>query len=498
MSAALKPDLCIIGGGHGGITLALGAAAHGLSVVLVEKGSLGGRRLTETIPRHCLLAFSRTAFEANRAAGLGFAAPAPGTGFARLREHTTAVLAAIAPNYSQARLEAAKVKVVRASGRFTMPDTCVAGGEKIMAKHFVVASGSTARRLPIPGLDAVRPIGCAALCSLASPPHCLIVIGSDPQGLAVAQAMRRLGSEVAVLTERPVLTSEDDELAAPVRAAFARDGVAVHEGARISRIEPRGGGIRVFIAGRGQETPIAGSHIFAAAGSAPSVDGLGLEAAGVHHDETGIETNDSLTTSNRRIQAIGAAVRGTTQEGAAEWHAHFVLRAILGLPGGKIRKDAGARIVLTSPPVAVAGLSETQALAAFHSIRVLRWPLAETERAQIDGRPGGHVKLITSRSGVILGAGITGQGAEELIALFSLAISKGMTASDIGSIMVPNPALADAARSAATMYLDIEPQSAAGWLLGHWGRLAAHQGEEVLEFAGGLAGRFRRFIRGQA
>src|SRR5262249_44048144 len=150
------------------------------------------------------------------------------------------------------------------------------------------------------GLELVRPLDCAALCVLEHPPRCLIVIGADPDGLALAQAMRRLGSEAIVLAEGEIFVSEDKELAAPVRAAFARDGVVVHEGARISRVEPHGDGVRVFIAAARHETSVTGSHILIAAGRAPAVEGLGLAAAKVRYDESGIETDASLATSNRR------------------------------------------------------------------------------------------------------------------------------------------------------------------------------------------------------
>ncbi|MGB7967600.1 MAG: FAD-dependent oxidoreductase, partial [Methylocella sp.] len=268
MNADLPPDLCIIGGGPGGFSLALGAAACGRSVVLVEKGALGGRRLTDAIPRHAVLAASRAATSARGAAAFGIAVPELQIDFARVGQRAAAALAAIAPNYTQARLEAMNVRVIRAPGRFTRPDTCEAGGEIITARRFVVATGSVERILPIPGLDLVRPLDCAALCALEHPPRCLIVIGADADGLALAQAVRRLGSEAIVLAEGEIFGSEDEELAAPVRAAFARDGVVVHEDVRISRIEPRGGGVRVFIVAAGHEKPVAGSHILVAAGRA--------------------------------------------------------------------------------------------------------------------------------------------------------------------------------------------------------------------------------------
>jgi pyruvate/2-oxoglutarate dehydrogenase complex dihydrolipoamide dehydrogenase (E3) component len=497
MSADSSPDLCIIGGGPGGFSLALGAAACGRSVVLVEKGALGGRRLTDAIPRHALLAASRAATSARGAATFGIAVPEPQIDFARVRQHAAAALAAIAPNYTQARLEAMNVRVIRAPGRFTRPDTCEAGGEKIKARRFVVASGSVERILPIPGLGLVRPLDCAALCGLEHPPRCLIVIGADPDGLELAQALRRLGREAIVLAEREIFVSEDEELAAPVRAAFLRDGIVVHEDVRISRIEPRGDGVRVFITVAGHEKPVAGSHILVAAGRAPAVEGLGLAAARVRYNESGIETDASLATSNRRIRAIGTVVRRTRQGGAAEQHAALVLRTVLGLPGSRTRRQVAARVILTSPAMATAGLPEAQARATHRHIRVLRWPFAETEWARIEHRRGGHVKLVTSRRGAVLGAGIVGPGAEELINLFTLAISKGMTASDIASIMVPYPALADAARRAAMTFRDSRYDAPLGRFLIDWDRSIEQQTLKIRELAWFLGEKARQvFWRG--
>jgi pyruvate/2-oxoglutarate dehydrogenase complex dihydrolipoamide dehydrogenase (E3) component len=449
MSGNLEPDLCVIGGGPGGLSLALGAAACGQSVVLIEKSALGGRRLTNVVPRHVLLAVSRAAAAAHRAADFGIKDTDPRTDFTYVRQHAASVLAAITPNYTQARLEAMNVKVIRAPGRFVSADSCEAGGQKIKARSFVVATGAIERRPRIPGIELVRPLDCAALCSLEQPPQRLIVIGADPEGLTLAQALRQLGCEVIVLAGGQIFSSEDEELIAPVRAAFARDGLVIEEGVRILRIEPRGEGVRIVISSAGHERPINGSHFMVAAGRTPAVEGLGLSVAGVRYDESGIETTASLTTSNRRIQAIGGVVKGARGDGVAERDAFLVLRAILGLPGTRIRRQADARIILTSPPVAMAGLSEKQARAAHGHIHVLRWPYAETERARIEHCSIGHVKLVTSQGGTILGAGIVGSEAEELINLFTLAISKGMTVGDIASILVPYPSLTGAAQSAA-------------------------------------------------
>lgn len=449
MSADLEPDLCIIGGGPGGFSLALQAAAYGQSVVLIEKGTLGGRRLTDAILRHALLAASRTAEIVRRAADFGITVTEPQPDFSRVRKHAAAVLAAVAPNYTQARLEAMNVKVSRAAGRFVSAEACEAGGERIKARRFVVATGSVERSLPIPGLELVRPLDLAALCALEQLPQRLIMIGADPDGLALAQALRRLGCEVIVLADGQIFSAVDEELIAPVRAAFARDGLAIKEGVRILRIEPRGVGVRVLIANAGHERLVTGSHIMISVGRAPAVEGLDLAAAGVRYDEGGIETSAALVTSNPHIHVIGAAAKGRWGEGVGERDALLVLRAILGLPRPGPGREPKARIIWTSPALAMAGLSEGQARAAHGPIRILRWPYAETERARIEHLGAGHVKLITSPTGTLLGAAIVGSRAEELIAILTLAISKGMTVGEIASIIALYPSLSGAVGSAA-------------------------------------------------
>ncbi len=495
MSTELQPDVCVIGGGPGGLTVALGAAAAGKSVVVVEKNAPGGRRLTESIPRHALLAAARAQDSARRAAVFQIPGQDSQIDFARVRQQIDAVVAAIAPNYSQARLEAMNITVIRASGRFIGPDTCEAGGETIKARRFVIATGAVAKRLPIQGLDAVRPLDCAALCGLDRLPERLIVIGADPDGLALAQALRRFGSEVTILAVQPLFDDADEEFAAPVRAALIRDGITIHEGVRISRIEPRGSGVRVLVAAAGHETPVSGSHILLAAGSSPAVEGMGLATAMVRYDESGIQTNARLATSNWRIHAIGATVKGTQEDGAAEWHARHVLRTILGLPGEIGRRRAVPRIVWTSPAIAMVGISEAQARAAHRKICVLRWPLAETERARIEHQPGGHVKLTTTRAGTVLGAGIVGAGAGELVPLFTLAISKRMTARDIACIMLPYPVLASAARSAGVTFPDDKSSGPFNRLLVDWKQLIERQVGEFREFARVFAGKARGIFR---
>jgi pyruvate/2-oxoglutarate dehydrogenase complex dihydrolipoamide dehydrogenase (E3) component len=322
MSAELAPDICVVGGGAAGVSLALEAAAFGLSVVLIEKNAIGGARLTHSVPRAALIAASRAAAAET---GTDVTPLRPAADFNLARAHLALAMKAIAPNYAQARLEAMNVQVIRAAGRFRGPDTCEANGNKIKARRFVVATGAVGKSVPIPGLDLVRPLDYASLCTLDHPPEQLIVIGADPDGLALAQAMQRFGSDVFILSATKAFSQQDEELAAPVRARFARDGIVLHEGTKVSRIEPRGSGVRVFIAAAGHEKPISGSHLLIAGGRAPVVEGLGLAEAKVRYTADGIETGTGLTTSNR-LGDKGRPIRrlgGTARRARDSFHSRF-------------------------------------------------------------------------------------------------------------------------------------------------------------------------------
>ncbi|HTV33929.1 MAG TPA: FAD-dependent oxidoreductase [Methylocella sp.] len=468
MNPVLQPDLCILGGGAGGISLAVAAASQGLSVVLVEKAQLGGSHLTRTLPLQALIAASRVAPLATVDTSAGTPTRLD---FHATREKMAATLARSAAEYSQKRLEALNVSVIREAGRFTGKDRLTAGHSTIAAHRFVIATGAVEKSLAIPGLELVRPLDCAALCTLSAPPRHLILLGSDPTGLALAQALRAFGSEVTVLAESQILPQEDEELCTPVRLHLLRTGVNLHENVRVTRIEPRKSSVRLFLAWSGSEKLITGSDLLIAAGRMPLVEGLGLKDAGVRYTRQGIETRADFLTSNRRVHAIGACVRECPQDGAAEQQSWLVLRSILGLPQPLGLGQAVAKVIPTDPPIAIAGLSEEHARLTERRLHVMRWPLPETDKGRLEPEIHGHVKLLANSRGRLVGAGIVGRGAEELIHLCSLALWKGMTASDIASIMIAYPSLADAVRRACWAM----PAQKQEWvfkrnmlLFGHW------------------------------
>lgn len=451
MSEVLRPDLCVIGAGSGGLSVAAAAAMMRVPVVLVEKGEMGGDCLNYgCVPSKALIAAAHAAHAMRSADRFGLRGVEPRVDFAAVRAHVRGVIAAIAPNDSQARFEALGVRVIRAAGRFAGKDNLEAGGISIKARRFVIATGSSPALPPIPGLETVRVLTNENIFDLAELPVRLIVVGGGPIGVEIAQAFRRLGSDVTILEAAAVLAREDPEFQAVVVRRLRGEGIVLREGARIARAEPRGAGVRLVLEGQSIEETIDGSHLLIAAGRRPNVENLGLEAAGVAYGRSGIEVSNSLRTANRRIYAIGDVAGGAQFTHAANYHAGLVLRAALFRLPVKLEARMIPRVTYTDPEIAVAGLSEAEARAAHGKINVLRWPFSENDRAQAERETAGHIKLITGKRGQILGAGIVGPRAGELIAFWQLAIAKKLKARDIAGLTLPYPTLSEVSKRAAS------------------------------------------------
>jgi pyruvate/2-oxoglutarate dehydrogenase complex dihydrolipoamide dehydrogenase (E3) component len=454
MPEVLKPDICVIGGGSGGLTVAAAAAAFGVPVVLVESGKMGGDCLnTGCVPSKALIAAGKTADAMRHADKFGIRAVEPDVNFGKVHDHVHSVIAAIAPNDSVERFTAMGVKVIKAHARFTDRKTVVAGDYEIKARRIVIATGSRAFVPPIPGLDTVPYFTNETIFEQTRKPGHLIVIGGGPIGMEMAQAHSRLGSEVTVIEGLKALGKDDPELAAIVLDRIRAEGITIREGAKVTGVERRSqSSIAVkFDAGDGEEE-VAGTHILVATGRAVNVDGLDLEKAHVAYDRKGIKVTSALRTSNRRIYAIGDVAGGLQFTHVAGYHAALVVQSILFRVPGKEERDLVPWATYTDPELAQAGLTEDEARKRGHKVRIIRWPYAENDRAQAERKTDGLVKLITDKKGRILGASVAGAGAGEMINLFALAVSKKMKTSDIRGYILPYPTMAEMAKRAATAY----------------------------------------------
>ena len=449
MTGQIKTDICIIGAGSGGLSVAAGAAQMGARVVLVEGGEMGGDCLNVgCVPSKALLAAAARA-QTVRAGGMGVAPMEPQVDYAAAMAHVQATIAAIAPHDSQQRFEGLGVHVIRAWGRFVGPDALEAGHTMIAARRFVVAAGSRPAVPGIPGLKGVPFMTNETLWALRELPEHLLVLGGGPLGMEMAQAHRRLGSRVTVLDGGHALGRDDREAAAVVLAALRAEGVEIVEGAEITRASGRSGEITLQTAdGRSFE----GSHLLVAAGRAPNVERLNLPAAGVKTDARGIVTDNRLRSSNRRIYAIGdIAGRGQFTH-LAGYHAGLVVRqALFGLPA-RLRDDHIPRATYTDPGLAQIGLTEAAAREKHGSrITVVKVPVFGNDRALAQGHHDGFLKLIVHR-GRPVGVTIAAPDAGEIIAPFAIGIAARLQLSAYTSAVYPYPTLSELSKRAASAY----------------------------------------------
>ena len=456
----ITPDICVIGAGSGGLSVAAAAAAFGVDVVLIEKGLMGGDCLNHgCVPSKSLIAAAAGAASTRAAAALGAECSDPRFDYSRTHAHIRDVIAAIAPHDSQERFEGLGVTVLRDHARFVDERTVEAGDIRVRARRFVVATGSSPAVPPIPGLDSVAYLTNETIFHLTSRPDRLLIVGGGPIGIELAQAYRRLGAEVAVVDSAQALSREDREAAAAVLETLRSEGVRLYENAKITRVEPDGDGVAVVMETTEGEGRLSGSHLLVAVGRAPNVAGLDLEAAGIDHDHRGVRVNGSMRTSNRRVYAIGDVAGGLQFTHAANYHAGLVVRAILFRLPVRNKPILVPRVTFTDPELAHVGMSEEEARGRHgDSISVLRAPFAENDRARAEARNDGLVKLVTDRRGRILGVTIVGAGAGELISLWSLAVSRRLKVSAIAGLVLPYPTLSETGKRAAVAFYSTIPQ----------------------------------------
>jgi pyruvate/2-oxoglutarate dehydrogenase complex dihydrolipoamide dehydrogenase (E3) component len=449
----LRVDLCVIGAGPGGLSVAAAAAQLGVSVALVEKHKMGGDCLNYgCVPSKALIAAGRRAHLMRSAAPFGIRPVDPAIDPAAVYDHVQGAVAAVAPNDSVERFTGLGVKVVRASGHFITRDTLLAGEQRIKARRFVIATGASPVVPPIPGLDSVPYFTNETIFGNREKIDHLVVIGGGPAGLELAQAHVRLGSRATVIEAGQALSKDDPELTELVLARLRAEGLDIHEGATIERI---GGGTRLIdveVATGGNTILVQGTHLLVAAGRKPNVSGLNLEAAGIKYDEHGIRVNRGLETSNGRVFAIGDVTGGPQFTHVANYHAGIVIRRILFRLPATVDDAIVPRVTFTDPELAHVGLTEEAARDRNGRIRIYRWPYHENDRAHIEHATEGLVKVVTDARGKIQGAGIVGEQAGELIQMWALAVSQGLDIKALAQWISPYPTLSEINKRSAFGY----------------------------------------------
>lgn len=447
----MKVDICVIGAGSGGLTVASGAAQMGAKTVLIEKHKMGGDCLNYgCVPSKALLAAAKHAYHLDSGDRFNHSSSPAEIDFARTQDHVADVIATIEPNDSVERFEGLGVTVLKGAAKFTGPHTVEVDSTQIRAKKIVIATGSSPFVPPIEGLAQTPHFTNETTFSNRELPRHLIIIGGGPIGLEMAHAHRRLGSEVTVLEAMTILPKDDPELVEVVRAQLFEEGVQIREGALVTGVMRADDGVSVRFDHDGNEGSLEGSHLLVAVGRRPNVSELNLEAAGVAYSERGIEVDQRLRTSAKNIFAIGDVTGGLQFTHVAGYEAGIVIRNALFKIPAKASHGAIPWVTFTDPEIAHIGLSEGEAREAYgEKVRILKFGFDHIDRAIAERDTRGFMKVMASKRGKILGASVVGANAGEIINQWSLAMNSGLKVSAMASFVSPYPTRGEISKRAA-------------------------------------------------
>lgn len=452
-----RHDLIVIGGGVAGLVTAAGAAALGLRTVLVERERLGGDCLwVGCVPTKALMASARAAHDARHTARWGLPATpgydalgAFGDVMARMRR----VRARIAVHDDPDRFRRLGVEVKTGEARVVGPREVRVDGATVAGKRIVVATGAGPVRPSIPGLDEAPTKDYQTVLDLTALPRRICVLGGGPIGLEFSQIFARLGATVTVLEALPGLLPREEAEAGAVLADLLRaEGITIETGASVERIERQDGEwtVRVRVGDRDARVPT--DLVFVATGRRPRGEDLGLEGVGVGVEQGAVQVDGTLRTALRSIWAAGDVTGGPQFTHVADYHAKLLLRNLLVPLRARVRYDRLPMVTYTDPEVARVGRTEAEARDRYGRVRVYRYDLGDLDRAIVDGRDEGFVKVVTRPNGRIVGATIVGHGAGEFLPVLVLAMQRRVPFPHLARLVWAYPTMAEGIKRAADLH----------------------------------------------
>ena len=456
-------DLVVIGGGTAGLVVAAGAAGLdvGLKVALIEKHLLGGDCLNVgCVPSKCMIRSSRVVGEMHNAIAYGIHAPEHiEVDFPAVMQRMRRLRANISPHDSAQRFQKLGVDIFLGSGRFSSSNTIQVGAQALRFKKAVIATGARAAQLPIEGIEEAGYLTNETVFSLTERPQRLAVIGGGPIGCELAQAFRRLGSEVVVFHQGShILNKEDADAAEIVQNVFIREGIRLVLNCKMQRVVKTDQGKTLYFTCKGQEESITVDEILIGVGRAPNVEGLNLEAVGVEYDrKQGVKVNDYLQTTNAKIYAAGDICMNWKFTHAADAAARIVIKNTLFSPFGLGRSKLSSLVMpwvtYTDPEIAHVGLYEQEAKEKGIDIDTIKIPFSDVDRAIADGEEQGFVKIHHKKgSDEIVGATIVAPHAGEMISEVTAAIVGKLGLNTLSSVIHPYPTQAEGIKKAADAY----------------------------------------------
>jgi pyruvate/2-oxoglutarate dehydrogenase complex dihydrolipoamide dehydrogenase (E3) component len=450
---AERYHLVVVGGGTAGLVCAAGAAGLGARVALVERALLGGDCLNYgCVPSKGVIRAARAWSDAREAAAR-FGGPAvAGEGdFAQAMERMRRLRADIGKHDSAQRFTDLGVDVFLGNGQFVSSDALEVDGKRLRFARAVVATGARAAVPPIPGLAEAGYLTNETVFTLTERPARLAVLGAGPIGCELAQSFARFGSRVTLIDLAPqVLPREDRDAAAIVERALTKDGVTLTLGVKVAGVAARGGAKVITVERDGKPAEVEVDAVLVAVGRRPNLENLGLEAAGVAYGKTGVEVDDFLRTTNKRVFAAGDVASRFQFTHAADAMARIVIQNALFKGRARASKLVMPWCTYTSPEIAHVGLYEKDAQERGLAVDTLTVPLEGNDRARLDGDDEGFLRLhLAKGTDRILGATMVAEHAGDLLGEIYLAASQGIGLGKIASVIHPYPTQVEVIKRAA-------------------------------------------------
>jgi dihydrolipoamide dehydrogenase len=453
-----KLQIAVVGAGPGGYAAAFLGADLGMSVTLIDPElNPGGVCLYRgCIPSKALLHVAQLVDEAGQARNWGVEYAAPRIDLARLRSWKEGVVRKLTEGLGQLS-KVRKIRYFQGQARFENSNTLQLsrrdGGEESLAfDHIIIATGSRPAVIPSLNLDSPRMMDSTSALELHEVPPSLLVIGGGYIGLELGTVYAALGSKVSLVEMLPgLLPGADRDLVLPLSKRLEKIFASIQVNTTVRSVAEEPGGIRVTLEGAQAEArEKVFDRVLVSVGRRPNSDIPGLEKTQVKLGERGfIQVNHQLQTDDPAIYAIGDVVGEPMLAHKASHEGRIAVEAMLG---HKVAFEPNAipAVVFTDPEIAWCGLTETQAQKQGREIRVSRFPWAASGRAVTLDRPEGMSKLILDpASERVLGAGIVGVGAGEMISETVLAIEMGATAEDLARTIHPHPTLSETVMESA-------------------------------------------------
>ena len=446
-------DLIVVGAGPAGLVSAVGAVELGARGAIIERALMGGDCLNVgCVPSKGLLRAARLVGEAGKGDALGVPIEVAEIDFERVMRRMRRRRADISSNDSARRCADLGIDVFFGDAQFTGLGEVAVKGQRLQFRRAVITTGTRPAAPPIPGLADTPYLTNETLFWITERPSQLLVVGGGAIGCEMAQAFARLGSEVILFDMSPQLLPREGRDAAEVVARqLGRDGVRIELGVRVQQVGKTANGIELEFERDSTLGRVGGDHLFVAAGRAPNVETLNLEAAGVGYGEEGIVVDDRLRTSNRRIYAAGDVCSPFKFTHAADAMARIVIQNALFFGRRKVSALVIPWCTYTDPEIAHVGLCEQETREQGRQIETLTIPLTDVDRAVLDEETDGFIRVHHDR-GKLLGCTIVASHASEIIGEASYIITHSGTLDDLSATIHPYPTQAEALRKAADAY----------------------------------------------